>query len=72
MSTRIEWTDETWSPVVGCSLARRDGGTAYALAEPADNLRKVMSGDASLDDFRGVYVVCRDPIDADAMFPVRQ
>ncbi len=69
MSPGIAWTDATWNPVVGRSLARRDGGTAYALAESAENLRKVMSGEATLDDFRGAYVVSKDPIDPDGVIP---
>jgi hypothetical protein len=52
------------------SLARKDGGTAYALAELAENLRKVVAGEATLDDFRGAYVVSADPIDPAKIVPL--
>lgn len=72
MSPGIAWTDATWNPVVGCSLARHVGGTAYALAEAAEDLTKVTSGEATLDDFRGAYVVSKDPIDPDGVIPARR
>lgn len=51
-------------------LKGRDAGTGYALAELAKNLRLVVRGEASLDDFRKAYVVSEEPIDPDALFPV--
>jgi hypothetical protein len=36
-------------------LKRRDTGTAYAVAELANNLRLLMRGEATLDEFRACY-----------------
>ena len=51
------------------TLRRRDGGTAYALAELAENLRKVVAGEATLDEFRAAYVVSQTAIDPDREIP---
>jgi len=51
-------------------IKRRDGGTAFALLELANNLRLVMRRDASIEDFMGAY--CGEdgaPIDIDAVLP---
>lgn len=51
-------------------LSRRDGGTAFALLELANNLRLVMREEESIADFKGAY--CGedgDPIDIDAVLP---
>ncbi len=51
------------------ALRKRDGGTAYALAELAENLRKVMAGEATLDEFRAAYVCSKEPIDPEKVVP---
>lgn len=38
------------------SLRRKDGGTAFALYELADNLAIVMRGEATIEAFCSVYV----------------
>jgi hypothetical protein len=52
-------------------LSRYDPSRAYALYELANNLRLVVIGEASLDDFRDVYVVepGSKPFDIDALLP---
>lgn len=52
-------------------LKRRDGGTAFALLELANNLRLVMREEASIADFRNAYTGENgDPIDIEAVLPV--
>lgn len=52
-------------------VKRRDAGTAYALLELANNLRVLMRGEASLDEWREIYVgQDREPFDLDALLPV--
>ena len=29
--TKIEWTDETWNPVVGCSIVSKGCTNCYAM-----------------------------------------
>lgn len=41
---------------VARSIARKDGGTAYALNELADNLSVLLGGGCSVDDFKQAYV----------------
>lgn len=51
-------------------IKRSDGGRAYCLLEFANNLRQVMRGEATLDEFRAVYVGWdAEPIDIDALLP---
>jgi hypothetical protein len=51
-------------------LKHRDGFIAYGLLEFANNLRQVMRGEATLDEFRAVYVGWdAEPIDIDALLP---
>lgn len=51
-------------------LKRRDGGTAYALLELANNLRLVMREEASIGDFLDAYTGHEgEPIDIDRIFP---
>lgn len=52
------------------SLKRRDPGTAYALYELAENLRRLMKGEASIDAWKKCYVGGDNaPIDPDKMMP---
>lgn len=52
-------------------LKRRDGGTAYALLELANNLRLVMRGDETIESFLGAYTGHEgEPIDIDRILPV--
>ena len=37
------------------SLAPRDGGTAFALYELADNLTELLNGKCTLEEFLGCY-----------------
>lgn len=47
-----------------------DAGTAYALYELANNLRLVMRGKASVEDWNKVYVGADcDPIDIEKLLP---
>ncbi len=51
-------------------LKRRDGGTAYAILELANNLRLVMRGEASIEDFKGGYTGHDDEaFDIDKILP---
>ena len=55
------------------SLKRKDRGRAYALAEFANNLRLVMRGEKTMEEFCKVYVGQDGaPLDLDAMFPARK
>lgn len=51
------------------ALRHRDGGTAYALYELAGNLQKLMSGEATLDEWKACYVSRCPKIDADERMP---
>lgn len=52
-------------------LKHRDGGTAYALLELANNLRTLMREEASIGDFLGAYTGHEgEPIDIDRLLPV--
>ena len=37
--TGIEWTDATWNPVVGCSLASPGCTNCYAMRDAARQVR---------------------------------
>jgi hypothetical protein len=51
-------------------IKHRDGGTAYALLELGNNLRQVMRGEATIDDFKGAYTGHDgEPIDIDRLMP---
>lgn len=54
-------------------ISRRDPGRAYALYELANNLRLVLRGKASIDDFKSAYTVGTDsePFDIEALLPVK-
>ncbi len=55
------------------SLKRSDPLRAYSLYELANNLAEVMRGDATLDEFKAVYVGAdREPFDIDALMPVTE
>jgi hypothetical protein len=50
--------------------ARNDGGTAYALYELANNLRLLMRGDVTLEQWNSVYVgQDRDAVDINKVLP---
>lgn len=50
---------------------RTDGGTAYALLELANNLRLLMRGEDSLEEFKRCYTGHdAEPINIDALLPV--
>ena len=52
------------------TLHKRDGGTAYALAELANNLRLLMRGEATMEEFQRSYVGHdREPLDLEKLFP---
>lgn len=52
-------------------IKHSNGGTAFALLELANNLRLVMRGEESVDDFKGAYTGHEgDPVDIDAILPV--
>lgn len=52
------------------SLRAREGGTAYALAELANNLRLLMRGECTMEDFKRCYVgEDGEPLDLDKLFP---
>ena len=53
----------------GAALRRRDKGTAYALYELAENLRRVMSGESTFDEFKVVYSAAPVRIDPDKEVP---
>lgn len=49
MTTAIEWTDETWNPVVGCSIASPGCDNCYAAKEAAGRL-------SGLPQYKGLAV----------------
>ena len=54
----------------GRQLGYTDGMRAYALCEFANNLRLVLRGEETLEDFKAVYVgEDGEPIDLDKLFP---
>jgi len=53
------------------ALQRTDPGYAYSLLEMGNNLRLVMRDEATLDEFREVYVGADgEPFDIDKLLPV--
>lgn len=51
--------------------ASGDGGRAYALLEMGNNLRLVMRGEATLEEWNAVYVGAEgEPFDIDKLLPV--
>lgn len=52
------------------ALKRKDPGTAYALYELAENLRRLMKGEASIDAWNKCYAGGDSaPIDANKLVP---
>jgi hypothetical protein len=52
-------------------LRHSDGARAYTLLEMANNLRLLMRGEATLDEWNAVYVGADgDPLDIDKLLPV--
>lgn len=52
------------------SIAKKDGGTAYALYELADNLSVLLNGKCSVEEFRDYYVGHEDePFIRDGLMP---
>jgi hypothetical protein len=50
-------------------LRKRDRGTAYALFELAENLRRVMADESTFDEFKAVYSAAPVKIDPNKEVP---
>lgn len=52
---------------------RRDGGTAYALLELANNLRMVMRKEATIDELLGAYTGHEaEAFDIEKLLPIKR
>ena len=49
MPSTIEWTDETWNSVTGCTRVSREAGVAFCLKQLSGRLNK-RGGDAAVID----------------------
>ena len=59
--SRIEWTDETWNPIVGCSLVSPGCTNCYAMTQ-ANRIRRLQKDPPSSPYFGTTKIVNGKPV----------
>lgn len=51
--SKIEWTEQTWNPIVGCSIVSQGCTNCYAM-QMASRLEKMFEGTSGARHYRGL------------------